>query len=120
MHAILRQRLLQRAGVGGTTRRGTMNLAEWKMMEWSDRFEQLMRNRLVMGRLRYGSFRDAEKGGHNWVESIITRAKRYQKTGNDELLVDIANCAMVEFERGDHPDKHFRPEDDGEHVGVMR
>ncbi len=42
--------------------------------------------------------------------------KEYIETGNDELLVDVANLCMKEFAVGNHPKKHFNSVDDGEHV----
>ena len=91
-------------------------LTRLALTEWSSRFEQLMRNRLIVGAFRYGRFRDKNKPTYDRVAAIIKRAHHYQETGNDELLVDIANLAMLEFEEGIHSLKHFKSEDDGEHV----
>lgn len=33
--------------------------------------------------------------------------------------MDIANLAMMEFEEGDHPDKHFSFVDDGKHTKTI-
>jgi hypothetical protein len=91
-----------------------------KVTEWSKKFEKLMRNRLLMGRFRYNScLTDGKKNKYDSIGSIIKRAKEYKKTGNDELLVDIANIAMVEFEKGTHPHKHFHATDDGEHAELL-
>ena len=50
------------------------------------------------------------------MDSILKRATEYLETGNDELLVDIANLGMKEFSVGNHSKKHFKSIDDGEHV----
>ena len=72
-------------------------------------------NRLVFGGYRYGTFGNKKKK-FKWIESAIKRGQEYLETGNDELLVDIANLAMVEFVKGNHPSKHFKATDDGEHA----
>lgn len=83
---------------------------------WSPEFELLMRNRLRFGYFRYGPLKDQKKGIMDNIGSIRDRINIYEHTGNDELLVDVANIAMVEYMKGDHPLKHFKSEDDGEHV----
>ena len=88
--------------------------------EWSDQFEKLCRNRLVMSALRYGKLNDPDKAKYDRTESIKHRIKFYEETGNLEYLVDIANLAMLEFEEGCHPLKHFKSIDDGEHVEIKR
>ena len=87
--------------------------------EWSPDFEQLMRNRLIMGAMRYGKMGDPSKPQYDRISDILRRAKEYKKTGNDELLADIANAALLEYVEGDHPQKHFRstdPEYESEHT----
>ncbi len=111
-HDIMRDRLLRKAGVTKTT------LNELRESEWSPRFEQLMRNRLIMGSFRYQPF--SEKRAKPWkydtaAEAII-RINRYKADGNTEHLVDAANMCLLEFEFGKHPKKHFSSIDDGEHA----
>jgi len=85
--------------------------------EWSPEFEQLMRNRLIMGALRYGLLNDiSNKPSYDRMASIKKRADKYAETGNLEFLVDMANLCLLEFEEGQHPKKHFHAIDDGEHV----
>lgn len=94
-------------------------LQELKETEWSKNFEQLMRNRLIIGGLRYGRLNVKPKSCYNRVESIQKRLKIYQETGNTEMLVDIANLALCEFEEGFHLENSFNPIDDGEHVSIL-
>lgn len=75
--------------------------------EWSPTFEKYMRNRLILGAFRYGLLNSPGKETWDRVSSIIKRAELYQQTGNTEYLVDIANMAMLEYEEGKHPTKHF-------------
>jgi hypothetical protein len=85
----------------------------------SQRFIDLMTNRMVLGTLRYGRWQDNKKNKvkYDRVGSIRKRLDLFEQTGNSEYLVDIANFAMIEFEISDHPNLHFSPkDDDGEHV----
>lgn len=84
--------------------------------EWSPEFERLMRNRLLMGRFRYGRMDRAEQRNYDRVGSALKRLRHYQVTGNLEYLVDAANLCLMEFEHGEHPSRHFEAADDGEHV----
>jgi hypothetical protein len=89
---------------------------ELKQTQWCSRFEQLMRNRLIVGAFRYGGIRTPSKG-FDVIGSIVSRAGKYLKDGNQEHLVDIANLAMVEFVSPMcHPNPTWSPVDDGEHV----
>ena len=84
--------------------------AALQVSEWSVEFEQLMRNRLIMGSIRYNKMATPRKPGCTifHIEIIEQRLKRYKETGNLEMLVDIANLCKVEFVHSDHPDKHFK------------
>lgn len=84
--------------------------------EWSSDFEQLMRNRLLMGRFRYGRMDRTDQRNYDRIGSAISRLEKYKETGNQEFLVDSANLCLMEFEHGSHPNKHFDAIDDGEHV----
>jgi len=84
--------------------------------EWSAEFEQRMRNRLVMGALRYGRMGDRDKPTYDRISSIIRRLQAYRATGNLEHLVDAACLLMLEFVEGLHPLRHWGPGDDGEHT----
>lgn len=93
-------------------------LDELKETEWSIRFENLMRNRLIMGAFRYGKIHEEGKPKYDRIESIFKRLIKYSNTGNMEFLVDIANLCLLEFEEGYHINKHFSSIDDGEHVNI--
>ena len=97
-------------------RAGMPSLADLRKSEWSPEFEKFMRNRLIIGYFRYGPFELQNRSTEQVMAAILKRARAYKRTGNDELLVDIANLSMKEFAVGDHPKKHFDSVDDGEHV----
>lgn len=83
--------------------------------EWSSQFERLMRQRLIMGALRYGPIHGAGKPKYNRCKSIEKHLNLYQTTGNLEHLVDLANMALMEFEEGTHPLRHFHAVDEHTH-----
>jgi hypothetical protein len=84
--------------------------------EWSEEFENFMRNRLIMGRFRYGPFQNINRTPEAVIENIKLRADKYIKERNTEYLVDIANLCMKVFVVDDHPRKHFKSEDDKNHT----
>lgn len=91
-------------------------LDELRRTEWSAEFEKLMRNRLVVGSMRYGRMGAPGKPKYDRMGDIARRVEKFRQTGNKELLVDIANLCMCEFVECDHPKAHFRATDDGEHT----
>lgn len=91
-------------------------LDELRQTEWSSLFEKLMRNRLLIGRFRYGKFGSPDKAKFDNVGSALDRLKRYQCDGNQEHLVDVANLMMVEFEHPSQRSVHWSPMDDGVHA----
>jgi hypothetical protein len=91
-----------------------------KQSEWSTEFEKLMRNRLVMGALRYGKLGIKDKPQYDRVGSIIKRMKNYAESGNKEILVDVANLCLCEFEECNHPNQHFHAMDDSEHTQMVK
>lgn len=108
-HDLLRDRLLQRAGLGAPPPQvdAEAKLRELYQSQWSPRFEELMRNRLVMGAMRYGRLHAPGKKRYDRVASIQKRVGLYKETGNLEHLVDAANEALLEFEESHHPLRHF-------------
>jgi len=94
-------------------------LEELRQTEWIPEFEQYMRNRLVMGAIRYETFK--EKIADNKYDCIGYVKKKlddYKQTGNLECLVDAANLLMIEFASPTIPNTHFTPLDDVAHVQI--
>jgi hypothetical protein len=78
-----------------------------------------MRNRLIVGAIRYETFEEKKKHNkYDILSSIRRRLDAYEATGNQEYLVDSANLLMIEFECPTHPNPHFEAIDDGVHVEV--
>lgn len=115
-HDTLREHLLSALGMMDTTPRRLPGLEELRESQRSLEFERLCSNRMVMGAFRYGIMQQGRSNGYDNVESIIQRARLYQEDGNLEHLCDIANLAMIAFETGQHPQRHFRASDDGCHT----
>lgn len=76
---------------------------------WNTKFIELMRNRIRMGRLRYGP----STNKYNYAEGAKLKLQRYIQTGNLEYLVDVANYAMLEFGAPSKEGTFFKAEDDG-------
>lgn len=81
--------------------------------EWCREFEVLMRNRLIMGGMRYGRIGDPTKPKYDRARSILNRILRYEEGGNKEHLVDVANEAMLEYREPSHPKAHWEAEEGG-------
>ena len=88
--------------------------------EWSPEFETLMRNRLLMGGIRYGKIGARNKPQYNRVRAAKQRLAKYNDTGNLEYLVDVANMCLLEFVESNHPLKHFNSIDGGDHVNPLK
>lgn len=119
IHSLIRDRLLTRAGLQdpSPSKFKPSDLKNLEKSEWSPEFERLMRNRLLMGALRYGTFKEKQETMYSkdpWdlLTPITDKVKLYQQTGNTEYLVDAANYLMLAFEFDPHPKKHFEALDD--------
>jgi hypothetical protein len=112
-HNVLRERLHKQAGLNPPPV-AKFDLNKLRETEWSPEFERLMRNRLVMGALRYGLLADKKIKGKKWdlLEPIGKKLALYEQTGNREYLVDSANYCLLAFECDNHPNAHFKALDD--------
>jgi len=108
----LREDLLLNAGIVPET----PDYLALQRSEWSQEFETLMRNRLILGALRYGRLGAQGKPQYDRTGGIKDKLEQYETSGNLECLVDIANIALCEFVEGQHPSRHFRAGDDTKHV----
>ena len=84
-----------------------------------EQFNQLAKNRLVMGFLRYGSVQDKKgKAVYDRTSSVRKRLDLYankETGGNAEHLVDIMNICMMMYIEADHPNFHWKAQDDAMH-----
>jgi len=78
-----------------------------------------MRNRLVMGAMRYETFKEKiASNKYDCIGYVRDKLDAYEDTGNLECLVDAANLLMIEFASPTHPYPHFTPLDDVSHVST--
>lgn len=70
-----------------------------------------------MGSFRYESLATKRKSNHRYmlIEDAIRRLEAYQKDGNVENLLDVANLCMIEYVAPSNPKAHFESVDDGHH-----
>lgn len=83
--------------------------------EYSERFDEIRRNMMVMSYFKYGSLRD-NYGKYKCMDALGNLKKRieaYEKTGNTEFLADVANFAMIEFMNPSVPGAAYQPTDSG-------
>lgn len=112
----IRQHLYNSLGYGGEMK-PVPDLDVLRQTEWSPEFERYMRNRLVLGGpFRYGRLGTPGKPQWDRMARISQEVAEYERTGNLECLVDIANHVLLEFVEGNHPNKHFGARDDSAHT----
>lgn len=140
----LRARLLARAGVNNPTSYSALVKTEvCPAFEaamcvasgvCSDTFVPYMRNRLIMGAMRYGRLYDPFRPAELFkpcLPHMFSLIRQYRECGNDEILVDLANTALIywlkvasnnrvvhiaawamrEYVGGTHPNKHWHAVD---------
>lgn len=85
--------------------------------EVSREFLQGMADRMGVSYCKYGALADAYPHRVDAIQSLKVRLDKYERTGNAEWLMDVANFAMIEFLRPKHPDAHYRATDSRESPG---
>lgn len=107
VHRFISKHLHDWAGLNSQPLKTPWKLSDLERSEWSPNFEKLMRNRLLQGAVRYGKLHAPGKPQYDRVRGARKRLGQYEQTGNLELLVDVANMMLLEFEEGRHPLRHF-------------
>lgn len=93
-----------------------MNLSR----EYSERFDELRKNRMKTSYYKYGSAKkNFSTGNVNALESMHLCIEKYKQTGNTEYLCDGANYLMLEFMYPQHEKAHFRATDSSESAGIV-
>jgi hypothetical protein len=85
--------------------------------EISPQFIQGMADRMSTSYYKYGAVADAYPSKVDAIASLKVRLDRYERTGNLEYLMDVANFAQIEYMRPRHPDAHFKAEDSSSSPG---
>ena len=83
--------------------------------EYSEEFDRIRKNMMVTSYYKYGHVEENYKKEKtiNAIESLKMRLEEFERTGNTELLADVANFAMIEFKHPQHPKAHYKPTDSG-------
>jgi hypothetical protein len=85
--------------------------------EFSERFAQGMADRMSVSYCKYGPVAEAYPSRVDAIASLKQRLEKYERDGNTEWLMDVANFAMIEFMHPRHPKAHFRATDSKESPG---
>ena len=94
-------------------------MADWTE-DYSERFDELRRNRVQLSRLKYGrAEKNFKTGNVNAIETMLLCVEKYRTTGNTEYLCDGANYLMFEFMFPQVPGAHFRATDSHESAGIV-
>ena len=90
------------------------NKSEILQTEYSENFDNLRKDRMVVSYFKYGPVAENYKKLQtiNAIASLEKRLQMYKETGNTEFLVDSANFCMIEFMYPQHPNAHFTVLDD--------
>lgn len=70
-------------------------------------FIQGMFDRLSVGFFNYGPKAKDFPKRSDAIASLKLRLKEYERTGNTEFLMDVANYAEIEFSHPKHPKAHY-------------
>ena len=79
--------------------------------EFSEPFVQGMADRMAVSFCKYGKVADAYPHRVDAIASLQKRLEKYERDGNTEWLIDVANFAMIEFMHPRHPEAHFKATD---------
>lgn len=88
--------------------------------EYSERFDELRKNRVEVSFFKYGPARKNFRTGNvKAIPSMELCIEKYNSTGNTEYIVDAANYLMFEFMYPQHPKAHFKATDSQESAGIV-
>ena len=92
-----------------------MDIKEILKTEYSNRFDEIRKNMMVVSSFKYGAMRENYEKFKcmDALGNIEKRLEKYRETGNTEFLADIANFAMIEFMYPSIPGAKYIPTDNG-------
>jgi hypothetical protein len=79
--------------------------------EYIGEFWDKMKRAMAVSFYKYGPVADAYPDKVDAIASLRQRLREYERSGNTELLVDVANFAMIEFMHPRHSEAHYAPGD---------
>ena len=86
--------------------------------DYSEEFDTLRKSSIVQSHYKYGWMADTYPELANAFGSLKKRVEMFEKDGNADWLIDIANFAMIEFKHPSHPKFHFRRTGSNESPGL--
>ena len=90
------------------------------MEDYSDRFDELRKNRVAVSTHKYGSAKkNFATGNVNAIATMKLCIDKYQSTGNTEYLCDAANYLMFEFMFPQVKGAHFKATDSKDSAGIV-
>jgi hypothetical protein len=92
-----------------------MSREEILQTEYSQLFDNIRKNMMVMSFYKYGAVGENYKAEKtiDAIGSLEKRLQKYKETGNTEFLADIANFAMIEFMYPQHQKAFYKSTDSG-------
>lgn len=88
--------------------------------EYNTDFDELRKKAVATSYYKYGKFEDNCKSKCvDILASLKVRLEAYERTGNTEYLIDVANFTMAEFTYPQHPKAHYKPTDSNESPGIV-
>ena len=92
-----------------------MTYEEVLKTEYSERFDKIRKDMMVMSYYKYGPLRENYEKFKcmDAIGNIKKRLQKYEETGNTEFLADIANFAMIEFMYPSIEGAKYMPTDSG-------
>lgn len=88
-------------------------------MDYSEKFDELRKNRCAVSFYKYGPARkNFGEGRVDAIGSLELCLEKFKKTGNTEYLLDVANYAMFRF-MFPMPGEFFKATDSSESAGTV-
>ena len=90
------------------------------MEDYSDRFDELRKNRVAVSVHKYGNAKkNFATGNVNAIATMKLCIDKYQSTGNTEYLCDAANYLMFEFMFPQVKGAYFKATDSKDSAGIV-
>ena len=88
--------------------------------EYSEKFDELRKNRVAVSYHKYGSAKNNFSTGNvNALESMQLCVEKYKQTHNTEYLCDAANYIMFEFMFPQLEGAYFKATDSKDSAGIV-
>ena len=93
----------------------TKEIEEILNTEYSERFDKIRKDMMVMSYYKYGPMKDNYDKFKcmDAIGNIEKSLEKYRQTGNTEFLADVANFAMIEFMYPSIDGAEYIPTDSG-------